>query len=134
MPLLAELELRVLLGVLRNEDEAVAVRVHGEIETRTGHKTSLGSIYITLDRLEKKGLLRSRLGEPTALQGAARRGGVFGSGMARTSGSVTAMRLPSRTARRAAVHRPPISGSPARFTTASERSIASTNPSGAVSA
>ena len=69
MPLLAELELRVLLGVLRSADEAVAVRVHAEIETRTGHRTSLGSIYITLDRLEKKGLLRSRLGEPTAARG-----------------------------------------------------------------
>lgn len=69
MPLLAELELRVLLGVLRAEDDAVAQRVHQEIETRTGRKTSLGSIYITLDRLEKKGLLRSRLGEPTATRG-----------------------------------------------------------------
>jgi PadR family transcriptional regulator PadR len=69
MPLLAELELRVLLGVLRSADEAVAVRVHAEIEARTGQKTSLGSIYITLDRLEKKGLLRSRLGEPTAARG-----------------------------------------------------------------
>jgi hypothetical protein len=58
----------------------------------------------------------------------------FASAMARTSCSVTAMRLSSRTARRAAVHRPPISGSPARFTTASLRSIAATNLSGAVSA
>ena len=69
MPLLAELELRVLLGVLRAGDEAVAVRVHEEIEARTRQKTSLGSIYITLDRLEKKALLRSRLGEPTAARG-----------------------------------------------------------------
>ena len=58
-----------LLGVLQSADEAVAVRVHAEIEARTGHTTSLGSIYITLDRLEKKGLLRSRLGEPTAARG-----------------------------------------------------------------
>lgn len=69
MPLLAELELRVLLGVLHAAEDAVAMRVHEEIETRTRRKTSLGSIYITLDRLEKKGLLRSRLGEPTAARG-----------------------------------------------------------------
>ncbi len=69
MPLLAELELRVLLGVIHASDEAIAQRVHQEIETRTRRNTSLGSIYITLDRLEKKGLLRSRLGAPTATRG-----------------------------------------------------------------
>jgi len=69
MPLLAELELRVMLGVLRRPEEAVATAVHEEIEQRTGRRTSLGSVYITLDRLEKKGLLRSKLGEPTAARG-----------------------------------------------------------------
>ena len=69
MPLLAELELRVLLGVLQAADEAVALRVQEEIEARTRRPSSLGGIYITLDRLEKKGLLRSRLGEPTATRG-----------------------------------------------------------------
>jgi DNA-binding PadR family transcriptional regulator len=69
MPLLAELELRVMLGVLQRAGEAVATAVHEEIERRTGRRTSLGSVYITLDRLEKKGLLRSKLGEPTALRG-----------------------------------------------------------------
>jgi DNA-binding PadR family transcriptional regulator len=69
MALLAELELRVLLGVVRAADDAFSARVHQEIEARTRRKTSLGSVYITLDRLEKKGLLRSRLGEPTAARG-----------------------------------------------------------------
>lgn len=85
MPTLAELELRVLLGVLQAGDEAVATRVHEEIETRTRQRTSLGSIYITLDRLEKKGLLRSRLGEPSATRGgrARRFYAVTATGMAR---------------------------------------------------
>ena len=69
MPLIAELELRVMLGVLQRGPEAFATGVHEEIERRTGRRTSLGSMYITLDRLEKKGLLRSKLGEPTAARG-----------------------------------------------------------------
>ena len=69
MPDLAELELRVLLGVLRRGDEAYAVAVRDEIEARTGRAVSIGSLYITLQRLERKGLLRSRLGEPTSERG-----------------------------------------------------------------
>jgi PadR family transcriptional regulator PadR len=69
VPDLAEFELRVLLGVLRRRGEAYAVAVRDEIASRTGREVSLGSLYITLQRLERKGLLRSRLGEPTAERG-----------------------------------------------------------------
>jgi DNA-binding PadR family transcriptional regulator len=69
MPDLAEFELRVLLGVLRRADAAYAVAVRDEIEARTGRSVSIGSLYITLQRLERKGLLRSRLGEPTSERG-----------------------------------------------------------------
>jgi DNA-binding PadR family transcriptional regulator len=69
MPLLAELELRVMLGVLQRAGEAVATAVHEEIERRTGRRTSLGSVYITLDRLEDKGLLVSRESGTSAARG-----------------------------------------------------------------
>ncbi|HUF47695.1 MAG TPA: helix-turn-helix transcriptional regulator [Vicinamibacterales bacterium] len=69
MAVLAEFELRVLLSVLRAGDEAYAVAVHETLERRTGRRASLGAVYITLDRLERKGLLASRLGEPTAERG-----------------------------------------------------------------
>ncbi len=69
MPDLAELEVRVLLGVLRRADGAYAVAVGDEIEARTGRAVSIGSLYITLQRLERKGLLRSRLGEPSPERG-----------------------------------------------------------------
>lgn len=69
MPGLAEFELRVLLGVLRRADDAYAVSVRDEIAARTGQDVSLGSLYITLQRLERKGLLSSRLGDPSPLRG-----------------------------------------------------------------
>jgi PadR family transcriptional regulator PadR len=69
MPGLAEFELRILLTVLRCGDEAFASAVHAELELRTARRASLGAVYVTLDRLERKGLLLSMLGEPRAERG-----------------------------------------------------------------
>ena len=69
MPSLAEFELRVLLTVLRCAEQAFAVAVHAELEHRTRRRVSLGGVYVTLERLERKGLLRSALGEPTPERG-----------------------------------------------------------------
>lgn len=69
MPSVAEFELRVLLAVRGRAGDAYAVGVHAEVERLTGRKASLGAVYVTLDRLERKRLLASRLGEPTAERG-----------------------------------------------------------------
>jgi PadR family transcriptional regulator PadR len=69
MPEIAEFELRVLLGVLRRRGGAYAVAVRDEIVARTGRQVSIGSLYITLQRLERKGLLRSQLGDPSPERG-----------------------------------------------------------------
>src|SRR5262245_14562112 len=66
---LGEFEQVVLLAVLRLGDEAYAVSVQNEIQRCTGRDLSRGSIYITLDRLETKGYLRSRLADPTPERG-----------------------------------------------------------------
>ena len=66
---LGEFEQVVLLAALRLGDEAYAVSIRQEIESRTGRSVSRGAIYVTLDRLEKKGLLKSRLADPTAERG-----------------------------------------------------------------
>jgi DNA-binding PadR family transcriptional regulator len=66
---LGDLELLVLLAVLRRGDAAYAVSVRDEIVTRTRRDVSRGAVYVTLDRLERKGCLQSRLGEPTAERG-----------------------------------------------------------------
>jgi PadR family transcriptional regulator, regulatory protein PadR len=68
-PGLGELELRVLLAVVRLGDGAYAVSVRDEIAARAGHDVSRGTIYVTLDRMARKGLLQDRLGEPTAERG-----------------------------------------------------------------
>jgi DNA-binding PadR family transcriptional regulator len=59
----------VLLALIRLGDEAYGVSVRREIEQRAGREVSLGAIYATLDRLEGKKLVRSRVGEPTAARG-----------------------------------------------------------------
>ena len=66
---LGEFEHVVLLAVLRLGDEAYAVPIIDEIERCTGRSISRGSVYITLDRLETKGFLKSRLGDPTPERG-----------------------------------------------------------------
>jgi PadR family transcriptional regulator PadR len=69
MTALGEFEQVVLLAVLRLGDEAYAVSIADEILRCTGRTVSRGSIYITLDRLETKGYLKSRLADPTPERG-----------------------------------------------------------------
>ena len=66
---IGEFEQVVLLAILRLGDEAYAVSVRDEILRCTGRDASRGSIYITLDRLETKGYLKSRLADPTPERG-----------------------------------------------------------------
>ena len=66
---LGEFEQMVLMAVLRLGEEAYAVTIREEIERRTGRVASRGAIYITLDRLEKKGYLESWLADATPERG-----------------------------------------------------------------
>jgi DNA-binding PadR family transcriptional regulator len=66
---LGGVELLVLLALIRLGDEAYGVPIADEIEASLGRSVSVGSVYITLDRLERKGLVSSSLGEPTAARG-----------------------------------------------------------------
>ena len=59
----------VLLSVIRLDDNAYGVPISLEIEKRTRRDVALGSVYATLERLEKKGLVVSRLGEATPERG-----------------------------------------------------------------
>src|SRR5947207_6903248 len=62
-------ELLVLLALIRLGEDAYGVPISEAIEESSGKEVALGSVYITLDRLEAKGLVSSRLGEPTAERG-----------------------------------------------------------------
>lgn len=66
---LGEFEQVVLLAVLRLEADAYGSAVSREIEERAGRSVSRGALYVTLDRLEQKGFLSSRLGDPTPSRG-----------------------------------------------------------------
>lgn len=66
---LGGVELLVLLALMRLGDDAYGVPISNEIEASCGRSVSVGSIYITLGRLERKGLVVSRLGAPTAERG-----------------------------------------------------------------
>jgi DNA-binding PadR family transcriptional regulator len=73
-PRLAEVEQLVLLAVLRLERGGYAVPIRELIAKDAGARLSRGSIYVTLDRLEAKGLVRSWFSEPrTEPGGKARR-------------------------------------------------------------
>ena len=77
---LGQLELMVLLAVIRAGDEAYGVPIAREIAETGGRDVALASIYAALERLESKGFVRSKRGEPTAERG----------GKARTFYDVTA--------------------------------------------
>jgi PadR family transcriptional regulator PadR len=67
--LLGELEQLVLLAAIRLGDDAYAVSIRDEIETRAGVNLSRSSVYVTLDRLDRKGYVTSSFGDPTPERG-----------------------------------------------------------------
>lgn len=65
-----EFELLVLMAALRlGPDEAYAVPIVDEIAARTGRRVRRANVYTALQRLEAKGLVTSRLGEPLPERG-----------------------------------------------------------------
>jgi len=70
---LGEFEQLVMLALLRLGPDAYGAAIRREIEARTGRDLAISAVYVTLDRLEVKGLVRSRIGEPTPQRGGRRR-------------------------------------------------------------
>jgi len=66
---LGEFEQTVLLAILRLRDGAYGVTIRAEIAKRTGRQIARGALHTTLDRLEDKGCLASRMGDPTPQRG-----------------------------------------------------------------
>ena len=58
---LGEFEHVVLLAILRLGGEAYSVPVVLELEERTGREVAQAAVFIAMKRLEKKGLLTSRM-------------------------------------------------------------------------
>ena len=65
---LGEFEHLVLATALRLE-AGYGAELMRELEERTGRQVQGGALYVTLDRLERKGYLVSRMGEPDSRRG-----------------------------------------------------------------
>lgn len=72
MPL-GELEQLVMLTLLHLGQEGFGAAVQREIADRTGREVTLGAIYTALSRLEEKGYVESRVGDPLPQRGGRRR-------------------------------------------------------------
>jgi DNA-binding PadR family transcriptional regulator len=70
---LGEFEQLILLGLFRLGENAYGATIHGEVQKRTGRDVSISAVYTTLDRLEEKGMISSRIGEPTKIRGGRRK-------------------------------------------------------------
>ena len=66
---LGEFEQLILLAILRLRDKAYGISIRAEISARTGRQTTRGALYATLERLEDKGFVKSRMGDPTPERG-----------------------------------------------------------------
>ncbi len=66
---LGELEEMVLLAALRLGGGAYGASILRELDERAGREVPRGSVYVALDRLEAKGLIRSRVGDATPGRG-----------------------------------------------------------------
>jgi len=67
---LGQFEQLVLTAILTLHDEAYGVTIHSKVaELARPKAASLGAVYVTLDRLEDKGLVASWLSDPTPERG-----------------------------------------------------------------
>ena len=66
---LGEMELMVLLAVVRLGENGYGVPISKELLILAGRDVALGSIYAALDRLERKAFVTSSLGDPTPERG-----------------------------------------------------------------
>lgn len=69
MKLITRSEEFILLAIYRLQDNAYCVPILDQVESVSQKKWTLGSVYITLHRLEKRGYIESALGSPTAERG-----------------------------------------------------------------
>ena len=68
-PNLGEFEQLILLAILRLRDDAYGVTIRAELADRAGREVAPGALYTALDRLETKGLITSRMSDPTPQRG-----------------------------------------------------------------
>ncbi len=70
---LREFEELVLLSVRMTGQDASGVSIQRVLDSEAGRAVSLGAVYTALDRLARKGMVESWLGEPTPVRGGRRK-------------------------------------------------------------
>ena len=66
---LTNFEFMVMLVLIRLDEEAYGVPISREMEKQAGRAVAVGSVYAALERLQRRGFVSSRLGEPTVERG-----------------------------------------------------------------
>ena len=72
-PIVGEFEHFILLALVRLGNGAYGAAIRREIRDRTGRDASIGTVYMTLGRLEKKKMIVSYIGDPSPQRGGRRR-------------------------------------------------------------
>ena len=72
-PLLGEFEQVVLMSLLRLGNGTFGAAIRRDIQERIGRELPVSVVYVTLARMEKKGFVKSYIGEPTRERGGRRR-------------------------------------------------------------
>ena len=70
---LGEFEELVLLTIAALVNDAYSVAICDELEKHTGRSAKLGVVHAVLNRMEEKGLVKSKLGEATSVRGGKRK-------------------------------------------------------------
>ena len=73
MKLLSRLDELLLNCILRLEENAYTFMIHEKLKEITGKKWAFGAIFTSIDRLEKKGYIKSYLGDETPERGGRRK-------------------------------------------------------------
>jgi len=73
MKYLSRAEEMVLLAIWRLKGNAYAVTIREELKRMTGKTWAFGALFVTLDRMTKKDLLRSHISEPKQERGGRRK-------------------------------------------------------------
>lgn len=71
--ILGEFERLIMLTVLRLGDEAFSIAIRDDLRQRASRDVSPGAVFTTLERLETRGLVASRYGDPTPERGGRRK-------------------------------------------------------------
>src|SRR3984893_19401429 len=67
--MIGEFEYLMLTAATRLGEHAYGAAIRQEIEDATRQRCSIGALYTTLDRLEVKGFIKTRMGDPTPERG-----------------------------------------------------------------